>query len=554
MVAQFKAATIPETKCTKSVGPTPNYPYVYQTSNDILITNVLGILTEMDLVVWAGNPGSMFWKYSTPGNSYFDILDLPVNITEADVALIQRNNIWFALIAYLNGTTPMLLVEQFNPGNQTWTQVSNTALGNGTACQTGIHIDSDQQEHFFIVFDQINAQGQQKIFGAAGTFWNNSITLCMTNYEFPIFNDPTGTYTIDPPYYTPDVAIMDVPTIAGQQFSNPGKVKITFMAPTIGNPNSISQICVSNDLVFSQYQNCAFTGPSVNLEYLKLATGSNVFSHPRIARNRRNLSISNVQEGYTVVWVGQDLQDFNIYGHTVFYDYVTQPGPWPKILKTDNTYTDGSCYFHGSISDVLPDISTYQKSQPVVSYERKSGLVNPNSGQIMCIGFNYSDPNTNNWKSACFYADNSDGRPVKTTFFNNYEYYTIQQNISGNNFGISITGELSESFIYSWMKQPTQPTGEAYYKVVTSGADLRMIGSNNNYTEEMKSIVIADDNFLPIELNSVTKIITWIGAQGEIYAANCGAEILDNKIPKGLSFIYYLNKNGQSERVKILKL
>ncbi|MBK8845539.1 MAG: hypothetical protein IPO27_02845 [Bacteroidetes bacterium] len=495
----------------------------------------------------------MFWKYSTPGNSYFDILDLPVNITEADVALIQRNNIWFALIAYLNGTTPMLLVEQFNPGNQTWTQVSNTALGNGTACQTGIHIDSDQQEHFFIVFDQINAQGQQKIFGAAGTFWNSTIQLCMTNYEFPLFKDPTGTFNIDPPYYTPDVAIMDMPTVPAQEYSNPGKVKITFMAPTIGNPNSISQICVSNDLVFSQYQNCAFTGPSVNLEYLKLATGSNVFSHPRIARNRRNLTISNVQEGYTVVWVGQDLQDFNIYGHTVFYDYVTQPGPWPKKLTTDNTYTDGSCQFHND-PNFLIDISTYQKKEPVVSYERKSGLVNPNSGQIMCIGFDYVDNTNNEYKSACFYADNSDGKPVMTTLANNHLYYTIQQNTTGSNAGIAITGELSESFIYSWSKQTPGPTGEVYYKVVSSGADLRMLGSNNNYTEELKSIVIADDNFLPIELNAISKIITWTGTRGEVFATNCSAGILNREIPKGLSFISYLNKNGQSERLKILKL
>ncbi|MBK8846885.1 MAG: hypothetical protein IPO27_10215 [Bacteroidetes bacterium] len=59
MVAQYRAASIPETICQSSSGQI-NFPTTYQTSNDIFIGNVNGVNTEFSIVAWAGVNGELF--------------------------------------------------------------------------------------------------------------------------------------------------------------------------------------------------------------------------------------------------------------------------------------------------------------------------------------------------------------------------------------------------------------------------------------------------------------------------------------------------------------
>ncbi|MBK8846882.1 MAG: hypothetical protein IPO27_10200 [Bacteroidetes bacterium] len=151
MVAQFKAATIAETTYQKNPGPTPSYGLVDNTGNDILIQTINQVNYEFKVTVWDGSIPSLGWDFVDNTGSYYGIEDLPTEVMDPDVCIMQRNSEWLALIAYrdANNNQPKLLVEKFNTSSKTWSIQSNTTLGNGNSVHTAINIDSDQDEHFF---------------------------------------------------------------------------------------------------------------------------------------------------------------------------------------------------------------------------------------------------------------------------------------------------------------------------------------------------------------------------------------------------------------------
>ncbi|MBK8847780.1 MAG: hypothetical protein IPO27_15050 [Bacteroidetes bacterium] len=223
MVAQFQPATINET----------NYPIIQQanssrTGNDIQSETIEGTKYEMAVTVWeATNGQGLGYTFTnlTTSTVISGIAPLPVNtsFSTPDVCLMQRNNNWHALVAYTEGFPSFghLMILKFDIITHVWTHVSTTQLG---PVVSTINIDSDQHEHFFIVWDE-NLNPNIVVKGAAGAFnaVSNTVVVCMTNYQFPQFKDANGNL-VQYPYLRPDVSVMDLPI----SNNNPGQVKITF--------------------------------------------------------------------------------------------------------------------------------------------------------------------------------------------------------------------------------------------------------------------------------------------------------------------------------------
>ncbi|MBK8846884.1 MAG: hypothetical protein IPO27_10210 [Bacteroidetes bacterium] len=495
------------------------------------------------------------WRYNNNGTIFTDVFNIPYNMNDLDVCILLRPNNWFVLIAYKDVSIPKLLAYKFNPINKTFTFVSNTTLGNGNGIYTDIQIDSDQSEHFFVVWDQPNNTGVIKIFGASGGIANNSISICMTNYEFPLFNDPISGSTVNPPYYFPDVAVMElpIPSVVDIQM----QARITFVGTSCSAyPNSSGIVCIPNDFKSTDWINCTYSNLSNTLAYIKPPPSGTLYMNPRIARHRRATTISNLQEGFTVVWWTYGGPP-NIKGFTTFYDYITN-SPNLLIHTTDNTYTDGTSYFDNLIPQIaLPNITSDLGGidiRPVVSYERKSGLVNPNSKQIMCIGFNFTDPVSGHSSCASFYARNLNGKPYCTQTANSpqNEYYRIPTNIIDKCYGIAVSGELSESFLYSWIAPVlVPPSTNIYNKIVQSGANLKsgdMQHTSVNYE-------ILNDQFISVNLSNATKIVSLIDIQGKsvVNAENMQVNNLQ-ELNQGFYLLSYLDASGDANTVKVVKL
>ncbi|MFZ1496318.1 MAG: hypothetical protein WAS72_04630 [Saprospiraceae bacterium] len=556
MVAQFKAATIAETTYQKNPGPTPSYGLVDNTGNDILIQTINQVNYEFKVTVWDGSIPSLGWDFVDNTGSYYGIEDLPTEVMDPDVCIMQRNSEWLALIAYrdANNNQPKLLVEKFNTSSKTWSIQSNTTLGNGNSIHTAINIDSDQDEHFFVVWDQFDANNKVKVFGAAGAHNGTNLQICMTNYEFPTFRDKSGTNQIDFPYHYPDVAVMDLPN----NNNNPGQVKVTFIGGTCATfPSAINMLCVTDELVFSKFGLCQYTAPSQNLDYEAVAKSGEQIAWPRIARHRRNGSVGYVQEGFTVVYEFHRPSAglYDIKGKTVFYDYVTN-APNLIIHEHDRIYTDGGigAQFVGS-QNILPPINNILNRRPVVTYERKSGHVDPSSKQIMCIAFEHAiNINQAQGFVASFYAHNSNGAPFTDPPFpqpSNYLYYQIPTNVSDRTYGISVSGELSENFMYSFSNFYQQTM---HHKEVSSFAHLRQGIFANADAPSIKCITL-HNNFMPVFFNEVSEDMQWTDTQGKLLSTNIGeAESIIVNLNPGISYMSYRNADGYFQKVKLIKL
>ncbi|MBK8845535.1 MAG: hypothetical protein IPO27_02825 [Bacteroidetes bacterium] len=377
----------------------------------------------------------------------------------------------------------------------------------------------------------------------------------MTNYEFPLFNDPISGSTVNPPYYFPDVAVMElpIPSVVDIQM----QARITFVGTSCSAyPNSSGIVCIPNDFKSTDWINCTYSSLSNTLAYIKPSPSGTIYTTPRIARHRRATSISYLQEGFTVVWSAYSGGSGNIKGFTTFYDYITN-SPNLLIQTTDNTYTDGLCVFDNIPPKTLPNISSDLGSTsilPVVSYERKSGLVNPLSKQIMCIAFNFTDPFSGYTSCASFYARNLNGKPYcsQTGNLPQNEYYRVPANVIDKCHGIAISGELSESFLYSWIAPAlVPPSTNIYYKIVQSGANLKsgdMQHTSVNYE-------ILNDQFISVNLSNATKIMSLIDIQGKVVLDADKMEV--NKLQalnNGFYLLSYLDANGAPNTVKVLKL
>ncbi|MBK8846871.1 MAG: hypothetical protein IPO27_10145 [Bacteroidetes bacterium] len=410
-----------------------------------------------------------------------------------------------------------------------------------------------KKEHFFVVWDQLNGVGQHKIFGAAGAYTNGvGIVLCMNNYEFPAFKEPNGVNAVNFPYTVPDVAVMDLPP----QNNNPGQVKVSFMGGTCNAvPTATATLSVTDEFRFTKFGVCNFIPISSNLAYIKYEMPGFQFGWPRIARHRRNGSLSDLQEGFTVVYEKHqpNANIYDIAGLTVFFDYVIIPGVL-TLLVTDNVYTDGSAVFNNDPSKKLPQINNIINRRPVVSYERKSGAVNAGAKQIMCIAFEHA---VNYFQGigwcASFYAHNSDGRPFTETIGQtpNWLFYRVPFVTSNRSYGISVAGEMSEKFIYSFFTFPQQ---EIRHKTVASFAHLKEGAGFANNEISINTEILYDD-FNPMFINEIYSDMQWTDIQGKLLCNN-SSEFADIKasLKPGISYMSYRNKEGVHQKVKLVKL
>ncbi|MBK8847781.1 MAG: hypothetical protein IPO27_15055 [Bacteroidetes bacterium] len=320
---------------------------------------------------------------------------------------------------------------------------------------------------------------------------------------------------------------------------------------------------------FDKFGMCVFTPMPDVLQYITFALPAYwcQFANPRIACNRRNGNFNNLQEGFTVVYEKHNYlnnpQSFDIAGVTCFYDYATNfPNPNPIVTFTENNYTDGlSEFFLSQSQQFLPDINSNANlnpffiinHNPVVSYERKSGSTNPNDLQIMCIAFVHHLSSTQNIV-ASFYAHNSNGRPFTRDvgFTPNYNFYRVSTAINDNTDAISVSGELSEKFMYSFANE-TQFT--ICHKEVLSFEHLKhghFVGNNTGLPISSEMLY---DNFTPMFFNEIAGDVAWIDIQGKLLCNNVAdLSATKERIEPGISFLSFLNRDGLSQKVKLIKL
>ncbi len=555
MAQFFKTATIPQTTYQKNPGPTPFYQLVENTGNDMFVETVNNITYELSVTVWDGFNPSMGWKYIDNTGTYTSIVDLPTEVIDPDVCILHRNSDWYVAICYRDGSSglPKLQIQKFDVPTKTWSVTATHTLGNGQPVQSAINIDSDQHEHYFVVWDQLNVSSNVKIYGASGIFNGVNVTLCLASYEFPAFYDPSGVNLIQYPYNQPDVAIMDFPWNNG---TNPGQVKVSFLGgPCAAYPGSTHTLAVTDEVRFTKWGVCTFTPPSGAVAYARPELTGYEFGWPRIARHRRNTNITDVQEGFTVVYQKHqpNAHLYDIAGLTVFYDYTTTPGVL-ILTDQDNTYTDGNAQFYGTGNPPsLPPINTTYNLKPVVSYELKSGTVDPNAKQIMCIAFEHADVNTPLHRfCASFYAHNYKGRPYTDPAGTpNYLFYHVPTNVNEHTYAISVAGEMSESFIYSFANFTNQ---SVQYKTVASFAHLRQGNFMTASAPTPKSVLLYD-NFTPMFFSEIESDMTWADAQGKVICndiSNANEVLLTLK--PGITFMNYKTHEGYTQQVKLIKL
>lgn len=509
-----KSATIPEAAYNLNPLPAPPYFGVENTGNDIINKNISATNYELSATVWDGNDPSMGWMYKVNGvvqSNY--IIRLGLDVVDPDIALIQRDNAnlkWYALVCYKSSINDnaYLKIYDFNPVTFVWTLIKTVSISNGDVI-TAINIDTDQDSHFFIVWDQLNGSNNQTIYCAAGAYMPNKgyPDVCMLNYELTGGFAPNTTLKDDLgndlkfPYSEPDVSVYDYPTTP--QYPDGGDLVI--VCKTGGSAQNSTWKGTIDCWIsrFSDWQNCSFIPPNLWSLHTVPFVANEELDWPRIGRHRyiKNNS-SGYQTGFTFVYEKHNtfLATNDVCGFTFFY----QTGNNASIL-TDNNYTNGSAEFWlpNLIPSgfFLPNISQYQNSKPVISYERISGSMNPNAQQNMIISFNHNDVNGAQYPLA-FYAQNATGRPYTNKGF--YKYYEVPI-LPGTESVVSVSGEQSGKFLSSFFDADDQ---QIQYKTVQSKAHLKTTSLTSSVNEPYIQTILLSDYAVNMELLKLTHTIS----------------------------------------------
>jgi hypothetical protein len=155
---------------------------------------------------------------------------------------------------------------------------------------------------------------------------------------------------------------------------------------------------------------------------------------------------------------------------------------------------------------------------------------------------------------ASFYAHNSDGRAFTDPPFpqpKNYDFYAVPANTNEHTYAISVAGEMSESFIYSFANFTNQ---SVQYKTVASFAHLRQ-GNFMTETAPTPKSVLLYDNFTPMFFTEIESEMTWADAQGKVICNSVqnANETLQTLKP-GITFINYKTHEGYTQQVKLIKI
>ncbi|MBL7926023.1 MAG: hypothetical protein JNK61_03860 [Bacteroidia bacterium] len=480
--AQYKTATQ-----SQSVYLDANYNgmsvQVNHSGCDIDRTTSNGVTPVFSATAWTDSPPFIGWNYDdglgTSTSVTTGIWGFAVNnVDNPDLAIIRQNaNKFHIIVPYVDPVNGGVFaaIYEFTPTTLTWSYPVTVTLAGAGVYPTDVNIDADDGNNFAIVWDEIVA-GVRKIHVAAGSLQGSPLTptFCVTNYTLPTFNNTSGT-AINPPYFYPDIALYN-------KVSGSSVAVVSFLTSVGSGANTQSIIMVSKDL--NQADFCSSNIAQQNVEVAQYSSTNEAYSNPRIARHRGKSSFD--QLGWTTVFEMADRNTgaSNIAGITTFQ---TSSGLYNNGLRV---YTNGFAPFFNHPTEFLPNISSHSNTNPVVTFERRSGSDDINEPEVMVIAFDHQ--NGSNKFPLSFYVQNGHGTPFSST--SQYLYYKVPTNPTGDESIIAVSGTDSRHFLYSWWDKTTY---FYYFKIINAKSDLRLATEITSYLKNT-TLLISDNYSMPI--------------------------------------------------------
>jgi hypothetical protein len=402
---------------------------------DIDRTTSNGVTPVFSVTAWTDSPPFIGWNYDDGlGTSTSITTDLwgfaYNNVDNPDVAIIRQSaNKFHIIIPYIDPVNGGVFaaIYEFTPSTLTWSYPVTVTLAGSGVYPTDVNIDADDGNNFAIVWDETIA-GVRKIHVAAGSLQGTPLTptFCVTNYTLPTFNNTSGT-AISPPYFYPDIALFN-------KVSGSSVAVISFLTSVGSGSSTQSVIMVTKDLNHADF--CSSNVATQNVEVAQYSSTNEAYSKPRIARHHGKSTFD--QLGWTTVFEMADMNTgaSNIAGITTFQ---TSSGLYKNGLRvyTNNNLTD-SLFFNstGGPAQYLPNISSHSNTNPVVTYERRSGSDDINEPEIMVIAFDHM--NGSNKFPLSFYVQNGYGLPFSST--SQYLFYKVPTSPTGDESIIAVAG------------------------------------------------------------------------------------------------------------------
>lgn len=518
---------------------------VSNTGNDYIVYTdpSTSVVEKMNVAVCDGSVPQLMWTYKVTGTTLaVGSLQLVSSYAfDPDVCLLFRNNRFFAVVVYSDPVAGASYVEcyAYTVGTNTWsltTQINQTVLGANMA--TAINVDSDQKDHFAIVWDVGGTASNTHCYIVAGN-WSTTFlepVICsITNPGVLLPRLTNGGNTLPMPYKMPDIGVFDETNSVAD-----------YIVTVIDDDDDVATYGV-----IRKGDVCNNNMPSSFTTDFYRTDATHVYTWPRVARHRH--VGSPLQEGYTVVYSDYDPTGvtYDINGHTNFYD-ATIPG----FVNTDNVYTDGSAEFGPTPSgNYLPQINSKTLTKPVVSYERQSGSTSPITSQHFVVAFNAIDGNNDVYPLA-FYTYNYDGIPYTTVSIYDFNQVPILSSNPNDEQIISVAGEQSHVFLYSWY-DANNNGGSMCYKLVTSGAKFRT-GIFDNNENEINCLYFSKETnswWLPESINEASNILIYnLNGQTVCRQSNFDSDVFINALRElsGGMYVTSFSINGKTQNLKLI--
>lgn len=509
---------------------------------DINRTTLNGVTPVFSATAWTDSPPFIGWNYDdglgTSSSITTGIWGFAFNdVSNPDLAIIRQSVSKFHII--IPYSDPVVggvfaAIYEFTPSTLTWSYPVTVTLAGAGVFPTDINIDADDGNNFAIVWDETVA-GVRKIHVAAGSLQGTPLTptFCVTNYTLPTFNNTSGT-AISPPYLYPDIALIN-------KVSGSSVAVISFLTYVGSGASTQSVIMVTKDLNLTDL--CSSNISAQNVEVSQYSSTDEDYKTPRIARHHGKSAFD--QLGWTTVFEIDDRNTgaSNIAGITTFQ---TSTGLYNNGLRV---YTNSSVPFFNNNTQYLPNISSNSNTNPVVTYERRSGSDDINEPEVMVIAFDHY--NGTSKFPLSFYVQNGYGTPFSST--SQYLFYKVPTSPTGDESIIAIAGTDSRHFFYSWWDKTTY---FYYFKIINAKSDLRLateipsdLKNNTLLISENYSLPINfPQDYLQLELYSLSGAL--IGKDNK----NSGSIIeLFNGLKSGMYAAKFLSAKNTIAVYKLIK-
>lgn len=511
---------------------------------DIDRTTLNGVTPVFSATAWSDSPSIIGWNYDdglgtgtsvTTGIWGFGISD----VSNPDLAIIRQSATKFHIVVPYSDPVVggvFAAIYEFTPATLTWSYPVIVALSGSGVFPTDINIDADDGNNFAIVWDEV-VSGTRKIHVAAGSLQGTPLTptFCVTNYTLPTFNNTAGT-AISPPYSFPDVALFN-------KVSGSSVAVISFLTSVGSGASTQSVIMVTKDLNVADF--CSSSISTQNVEVAQYSSTNEAYSSPRIARHHGKSTFD--QLGWTTVFAIADRNTgaSNIAGITTFQ---TSSGLVNNGLRIFTNGSSSNAPFFNNNSMKLPNISSNSNTNPVVSYERRSGSDDINEPEVMVIAFDHY--NGTSRFPLSFYVQNGYGTPFTST--SQYLYYKVPTSPTGDESVIAVAGTDSRHFLYSWWDKTSY---YCYFKIINAKSDLRL-GTEMNGDVKNNTLLISNDYTLPINFPQEylqMELYAMSGALiGKINNNSGSINELFNGLKSGMYAAKFLRANNTKDVYKLI--